>query len=134
MAILRSKHQESTQKMTDRRQECLAERGQAIAVPDHSVPRRTGDPGTMLGDPTDGAAPNPSHTFTDTDIVGAVTIKRYNGALVISPGSTTGTGDYCVWRNQTTNLQGRWEFRRWRVIGGNVDQVSYVDTVTKELE
>lgn len=120
--------------MQDRRQEALGERGQAVAVPNHSVPRDAGDPGTMLGDAHDGAATDPTHTFGDADIVGAVTMKRYNGAAVIAPGATTGTGDYCIWRNQTQNMQGRWEFRRWRVRNGQVDQVSYADLVAGELE
>jgi hypothetical protein len=138
VTILRSKLQQAQQEMTTRRQECVTERGQAISVPDHSVPRGAGYPGTMLGDPTDGVAPNSQHTFTDADIVGSVAIKRYNGALVITPGTTTGTGDYCVWRNQSSNLQGRWEFRRWRVriIDGvsQIEQVSYVDLVAEEIE
>jgi hypothetical protein len=138
LAILGSKHQQAQQAMATRRQECLAKRGQGIAVPDHSVPRGAGDPGTMLGDQSDGVSPNSQHIFTDIDVVGSVAMKRYNGALVVIPGATTGTGDYCVWRNQTANLQGRWEFRRWRVrtIQGTqqIEQVSYVDLVAEEIE
>lgn len=134
LAILTNKNQGAQQAMAARRQECLNENNQAIAVPNHSVPRGGGDSGTLLGDPTDGVAPNPSYTYTDVDIVGAVAIKRYNGAAVIAPGSTTGTGDYCVWRNQAANTTGRWEFRRWRVRNGQVDQVSYVDLVAGEIE
>lgn len=134
MEILRRKHQGAELKMQDRRQEAFTERGQVIAVPNHSVPRDAADPGTMLGDAQDGATTNPTHTFGDADIVGAVTMKRYNGAAVIAPGATSGTGDYCVWRNQTQYMQGRWEFRRWRVRNGQVDQVSYVDLVAGELE
>jgi len=133
LAILRPKYQESVTAMNNRRAECRAENnGQAIPVPNHSVPRAAGDPGTMFGDPTDGAAPNPRHTFTDTDIVGAVTIKRYNGTAVIAPGSSTGTGDYCVWKNKVGNTPGCWEFRRWRVRNNQVDQTSYVDLVMEE--
>jgi hypothetical protein len=120
--------------MAARRQDCSNERGHPVDVPDHSVPRGEGDSRTLLGDPIDGRALNPRHTFTDSDIVGAVAIKRYNGAAVIAPGSTTGTGDYCVWRNQTESTQGHWEFRRWRVRDGQIDQVSYVDLVAEEFE
>jgi hypothetical protein len=136
LAILTNKNQGAQQAMAARRQECLSERGQAISVPAHSVPRQGGDSGTLLGDPTDGATPNPRHTFMDADVVGAVAIKRYNGAAVPEgqSGAATGTGDYCVWRNQTANTQGRWEFRRWRVRNGEVDQVSYVDLVAGEIE
>ena len=89
----------------------------------------------MLGDAHDGVAPNARHTFTDSDVTAAITIKRYNGAAVLdgAPGSQTGTGDYCVWRNQTATSQGRWEFRRWRVRGGELDRVSYVDRVIAEF-
>jgi hypothetical protein len=129
-AILKSKYDVAKTKMDERRQDCLTQTGQAIPVPNHSVPRGSKDPGTMLGDPTDGAVQNAKHTFTDSDITSAVAIKRYNGALPLPPGSQTGTGDYCIWRDN----QGHWEFRRWRVIDGKLDKVSYVDLVAGEFE
>lgn len=135
LVILRSKYADSVTAMNNRRAECRTENnGQDIPVPNHSVPRAAGDPGTMFGDPTDGAAPNPKHTFTDTGIIRAVAIKRNNGVAVIAPGSSTGTGDYCVWKNKVGATPGCWEFRRWRVLDGAVDQRSYVDLVMKEVE
>lgn len=135
IAILQNKYLGAAQQMAVRRQECLDEMGAALAVPDHTVPRAADDlRSTMLGDATDGTAPNPRYTFGESNITTAVAIKRFNGALPIAPGSTTGTGDYCVWKNQTTNSPGRWEFRRWAVREGQPVHVSYVDLVIGEIE
>ncbi|MEZ5406228.1 MAG: hypothetical protein R3F23_08710, partial [Verrucomicrobiia bacterium] len=125
--IIKSKVPEAKAWLQNQKQQALDEIG-TNSVPSIQMPRNQMDaPPYTIRLNTDGGIPaNPKHTFTDSDILGGIIIKMYNGAAPIAPGHTTGTGHFCVWYNQ----DGVWEFRRKASNSG----VTYVDRVAKEME
>ena len=127
LEIIKSKVPEAKAWLLSQKQQALDEIG-TNSVPSIQMPRNQMDaPPYTIRLNTDGGIPaNSKHTFTDSDIIGGIIIKMYNGAAPIAPGHTTGTGHFCVWYNQ----DGVWEFRRK---ASNSD-VTYVDRVAKEIE